>query len=61
MEGVSSEDNEICLEVAPDNLFRALKTIQNAKSVKVKLTNKHCPCLSIAAELVGLETPEMVF
>lgn len=58
MEGVSSEDNEICLEVAPDNLSRALKTIQNAKSMKVKLTKKHCPCLTVAAELVSLETAE---
>uniref|UniRef100_H3D7M2 Checkpoint protein n=1 Tax=Tetraodon nigroviridis TaxID=99883 RepID=H3D7M2_TETNG len=60
MEGVSSEDNEICLEVAPDNLFRALKTIQNAKSVKVKLTNKHCPCLTIAAELPTLSNVSRV-
>lgn len=52
MEGVSSEDNEICLEVTPENLSRALKTVQNAKSVKVKLTKKHCPCLTVAAELV---------
>lgn len=54
MEGVSSEDNEICLEVTPENLSRALKTIQNSKAVKVKLTKKHCPCLTIAAELVRL-------
>ena len=52
MEGVSSEDNEICLEVSPENLSRALKTVQSAKSVKVKLTKKHCPCLTVAAELV---------
>ena len=52
MEGVTSEDNEICLEVSPENLSRALKTIQNAKAVKVKLTKKHCPCLTVAAELV---------
>lgn len=52
MEGVSSEDNEICLEVTPENLSRALKTVQNAKAVKLKLTKKHCPCLTIAAELV---------
>ncbi|XP_061599563.1 checkpoint protein HUS1 [Cololabis saira] len=56
MEGVSSEDNEICLEVAPENLSRALKTVQNAKSVKVKLTKKHCPCLTIAAELPTLSS-----
>ncbi|XP_034427649.1 checkpoint protein HUS1 isoform X2 [Hippoglossus hippoglossus] len=56
MEGVSSEDNEICLEVTPENLSRALKTVQNAKSVKVKLTKKHCPCLTIAAELPTLSS-----
>ncbi|XP_078124466.1 checkpoint protein HUS1 isoform X2 [Sander vitreus] len=56
MEGVSPEDNEICLEVTPENLSRALKTIQNAKAVKVKLTKKHCPCLTIAAELPTLSS-----
>lgn len=58
MEGVSSEDNEICLEVAPENLSRALKTAQTAKSIKVKLTKKHCPCLTVAAELVSLGAAE---
>lgn len=58
MEGFSSEDNEICLEVVPENLSRALKTAQNAKAVKVKLTRKHCPCLTITAELVSVETSE---
>ncbi|XP_076617188.1 checkpoint protein HUS1 [Chaetodon auriga] len=56
MEGVSSEDNEICLEVTPENLSRALKTVQNAKTVKVKLTKKHCPCLTVAAELPTLSS-----
>ncbi|XP_054863290.1 checkpoint protein HUS1 isoform X2 [Amphiprion ocellaris] len=56
MEGVSPEDNEICLEVTPENLSRALKTVQSAKSVKVKLTKKHCPCLTIAAELPTLSS-----
>ncbi|TKS87325.1 Checkpoint protein HUS1 [Collichthys lucidus] len=39
MEGVSSEDNEICLEVTPENLSRALKTVQNAKAVKPTLSS----------------------
>lgn len=52
MEGVSAEHNEICLEVTPENLSRALKTVHHAKSVKVKLTKKHRPCLTIAGELV---------
>ncbi|XP_061660946.1 checkpoint protein HUS1 isoform X1 [Syngnathoides biaculeatus] len=51
LEGVSARDNEICLEVTPENIFRALRTVQNAKSVKVKLTKKHCPCLTVVAEL----------
>ncbi|KAL3040318.1 hypothetical protein OYC64_011365 [Pagothenia borchgrevinki] len=60
MEGVSPEDNEICLEVTPENLSRALKTVQNAKAVKVKLTKKHCPCLTIAAELPTLSSVSRV-
>lgn len=52
LEGVSADANEIFLEVAPENLSRALKTAQNAKSVKIKLTKKNCPCLTLAAELV---------
>lgn len=53
MEGVAAEHNEIYLELVPENLSRALKTAQNAKAVKIKLTNKHCPCLSVAVELVS--------
>lgn len=60
MEGVSSEDNEICLEVTPENLSRALKTVQNAKAVKVKLTKKHCPCLTVAADLPTLSNVSRV-
>lgn len=53
MEGVAADHNEIYLELTPENLARALKTAQNAKAVKIKLTNKHCPCLTIAVELVS--------
>ncbi|XP_056155540.1 checkpoint protein HUS1 [Lampris incognitus] len=49
--GLSAEANEVCLEVTPENLSRALKTAQTARAVKVKLTKKHCPCLTIIAEL----------
>ncbi|XP_056132831.1 checkpoint protein HUS1-like [Lampris incognitus] len=49
--GLSAEANEVCLEVTPENLSRALKTAQTARAVKVKLTKKHCPCLTIVAEL----------
>ncbi|XP_075068754.1 checkpoint protein HUS1 isoform X1 [Mixophyes fleayi] len=54
MEGVSAEQNDIYLELIPENISRALKTAQNAKAVKIKLTNKHCPCLTLAVELLSL-------
>ncbi|XP_056100534.1 checkpoint protein HUS1 isoform X3 [Rhinichthys klamathensis goyatoka] len=54
LEGVSADANEIFLELAPENLSRALKTAQNARSVKIKLTKKNCPCLTLAAELPSL-------
>ncbi|KAM4606681.1 checkpoint protein HUS1 [Polymixia lowei] len=60
LDGVSAEANEICLEVTPENLSRALKTAQNAKAIKVKLTKKHCPCLTIAAELPTLSSTSRV-
>ena len=62
MEGVSEENNEIYVELTSENLFRALKTAQNARSLKVKLTNKHFPCLAVSVELVRGErqtTPDL--
>ncbi|XP_069469432.1 checkpoint protein HUS1 isoform X2 [Ambystoma mexicanum] len=60
MEGVSAEHNDIYLELMPENLSRALKTAQNAKAVKIKLTNKHCPCLTLAAELPSLSSSSRI-
>ncbi|XP_077125527.1 checkpoint protein HUS1 isoform X1 [Ranitomeya variabilis] len=60
MEGVSSEQNEIFLELIPENLSRALKTAQNAKAVKIKLTNKHCPCITVAVELPSLSSTSRI-
>ncbi|XP_048367794.1 checkpoint protein HUS1 [Sphaerodactylus townsendi] len=60
MEGVAAEHNEIYLELTPENLSRALKTAQNAKAVKVKLTNKHCPCLTVAVELPSLSSSSRI-
>ena len=56
MDGVSAEANEIFLEVIPENLVRSLKSAQNAKSVKIKLTKKHTPCLTFEIELVRSNT-----
>ncbi|CAH1241596.1 HUS1 [Branchiostoma lanceolatum] len=54
MEGVSAEDNEIYLELVPDNMSRALKSAQAAKLVKIKLTKKHAACLTFDIELPSL-------
>ncbi|XP_030828780.1 checkpoint protein HUS1 isoform X2 [Strongylocentrotus purpuratus] len=51
MEGIAEDANEIYMEVNPDDLLRALKTAQTAKSVKIKLTKKFSPCLSLDVEL----------
>ncbi|XP_008586030.1 PREDICTED: checkpoint protein HUS1 [Galeopterus variegatus] len=57
MEGVSAENNEIYLELTSENLSRALKTAQNARALKIKLTNKHFPCLTVSVELVSIYLP----
>lgn len=53
MEGISAANNEIYLELTSENLSRALKTAQNARALKIKLTNKHYPCLTVSIELVS--------
>ncbi|KAF4008247.1 hypothetical protein G4228_019927 [Cervus hanglu yarkandensis] len=60
MEGVSAENNEIYLELTSENLSRALKTAQNARALKIKLTNKHFPCLTISIELLSMSSSSRV-
>ncbi|XP_006821568.1 checkpoint protein HUS1-like [Saccoglossus kowalevskii] len=54
MDGVSAEFNEIYLDIIGENIMRALKSAQSAKSVKVKLTKKHTPCLTFDVQLPSL-------
>lgn len=54
MEGFSAENNVIYLELTSENLSRALKTAQNARTLKFKLTNKHFPCLTVSVELLSM-------
>lgn len=51
MEGVCPEANEIYLEVSPDLLLRSLRTAHAAKWLKLKLTKKHTPCLTMEIDL----------
>ncbi|XP_064612988.1 checkpoint protein HUS1-like [Liolophura sinensis] len=55
MEGLSREDaNEIYLDLIPENLVKALRSSQSAKWVKLKLTKKQTPCLSVEVSLPSL-------
>ncbi|XP_035928962.1 checkpoint protein HUS1 isoform X2 [Halichoerus grypus] len=60
MEGVSAENNAIYLELMSENLSRALKTAQNARALKVKLTNKHFPCLTVSIELLSVSSSSRI-
>lgn len=51
MEGASEEHDEIYLELTSGHLARALRSAGGASSVKLQLTNKRRPCLTVAAEL----------
>lgn len=52
MSGVSPDKDEIYMELAIDLFMEAMKTTVNAKSLKIKLTNKQSPCLTLEVELV---------
>ena len=53
MEGASQEFNEICLELMSEHLARAVKNAGNASSLKLQLTNKQRPCLTLVVELAS--------
>lgn len=60
MEGVNAEQNEIYLEVMPENILRALKSAQSAKSVKIKLTKKHGASLTFEIELPSMASHRLL-
>lgn len=53
MEGVSQEFNEIYLELTSEHLARAVRNASNASSLKLQLTNKLRPCLTVVVELAS--------
>jgi len=48
------ETNQIFLEIVNENIVRALKSGQNAQSIKIKLTKKQTPCLTFEITLPSL-------
>ena len=57
---MSEDANEIYMEMSPDCFLRALKTAQVAHWVKMKLTNKHTPCLTVEVEQVATITTSIL-
>ncbi|CAI9727833.1 HUS1-like [Octopus vulgaris] len=51
LDGLSKDNDEIFLEINPDNLLKALKTGQTAKWIKIKLTKKQVPSLTLEVDL----------
>ncbi|KAK5647590.1 hypothetical protein RI129_002482 [Pyrocoelia pectoralis] len=56
LDGMSQEQNEIYLGLSTAMLAKSLSTVkQNVKSLKIKLTNKQAPCLTLEIELMSTE------
>jgi HUS1 checkpoint protein len=55
-EGKSKDDNFIVLEFEPDNLYKALKSTQNIRTLRVKLCKRQTPCLSVELDLPSIST-----
>ena len=55
-EGKSKDENFIILELEPDNLYKALKSSQNIRIVRLKLCKRQTPCLSIELDLPSIST-----
>lgn len=55
-EGKSCEENLIMLEIQPDNLLRALKSSPNMKMVRIKLTKRQTPCITVEIDLHSISS-----
>ncbi|CAF0704160.1 unnamed protein product [Brachionus calyciflorus] len=55
-EGKSVEDNTIMLEIQPESLLRALKSSPNMKMVRIKLTKRQIPCITVEIDLHSMST-----
>ncbi|XP_045455011.1 checkpoint protein HUS1 [Melitaea cinxia] len=51
MIGIDDEHRDIYLGVVSANLARSLTTLKSAKCLKIKLTKKQCPCLTLDIDM----------
>ncbi|VVC98324.1 checkpoint protein HUS1 [Leptidea sinapis] len=52
--GVDDEHKDIYLGIISANLSKSLVTLKTAKSLKMKLTKKQCPCLTLEIDLPSI-------
>lgn len=53
-EGKSPDENFILLEIQPESLFRALHSTPNIKMVRIKLTKRVSPCITVELDLYSM-------
>ncbi|CAH0714949.1 unnamed protein product, partial [Brenthis ino] len=58
MIGIDDEHKDIYLGIVSANLARSLVTLKTAKSLKMKLTKKQCPCLTFEIEMSSTITQQ---
>ena len=58
-EGKSLEEDFILLEIQPESLLRALKSSPNIKVVRIKLTKRQTPCITVELDLLSLNTTKL--
>ncbi|XP_046852078.1 checkpoint protein HUS1-like isoform X2 [Xenia sp. Carnegie-2017] len=54
IEGIEGSNDNIYLELCPENLVKAMRSAANAQMVKIKLTNKVTPCLTFEISLPSM-------
>ncbi|KAL0860461.1 hypothetical protein ABMA27_009842 [Loxostege sticticalis] len=59
MVGLDDDHKDIYLGFGAANLARSLVTLKSAKSLKMKLTKKQCPCLTLEIEMISIELPPL--
>ncbi|CAB3225901.1 unnamed protein product [Arctia plantaginis] len=58
MIGIDEEHKDIYLGLSSGNLARSLVTLKSAKSLKMKLTKKQCPCLTLEIEMPSVTSQQ---
>jgi HUS1 checkpoint protein len=56
IEGRSADENFIFVELQPESLLRALKSTNNVKTLRIKLTKRQTPCFTVELDLHSISS-----